>query len=323
MAKPTVLVTRRWPEAVEAKLAETYDVTLNTSDTPLGADQLRDALTRYDAVCPTVTDKIGADILGAGNLKTRILGNYGVGYSHIDEAAARAAGLVVTNTPEVLSDCTADLAMALMLAAARRLGEGEREVRAGKWTGWRPTHMIGQKVTGKTLGIIGFGRIGQKMADRAHFGFGMKILAFDAFPVKPEVLARYGAEQVGSVEDLLPRCDFVSLHCPGGDANRHLINATTLKMMKPTGIVINTARGEVVDDKALVAALTDGEIAAAGLDVFEGEPDINPDLVGCENAVLAPHLGSATLETREAMGWRVLDNLEDFFAGREPRDRVV
>lgn len=323
MAKPTVLVTRRWPATVEAKLAETYDVTFNTDDKPLSADDLRSALTKFDAVCPTVTDKVGPDVLGVANPQTKIIGNYGVGYSHIDEAAAKAAGFVVTNTPDVLSECTADIAMALMLTAARRVGEGEREVRAGQWTGWRPTHMIGHKVSGKTLGIIGFGRIGQKMADRAHFGFGMKILAYDAYPIKPEALAKYGAEQVPSIDELLPKCDFVSLHCPGGDANRHLINADRLKIMKPTSFVINSARGEVVDDKALVAALNSGEIAGAGLDVFEGEPNINPDLIKCENAVLLPHLGSATVETREAMGWRVLDNLADFFAGNEPRDRVI
>ncbi len=323
MVKPSILISRRWPAAVEARLQQDYDVTLNTSDTPMTVAEFQKALQNFDAVLPTVTDKLGADVFDVDNLRCKILGNFGVGFSHIDLEAAKAAGIVVTNTPEVLSDCTADIAMTLLLMAARRAGEGEREVRSDAWTGWRPTHMIGTKVTGKTLGIVGFGRIGQKMARKCHFGFDMKIVAQDFFPVKPEVLAETDAVQVDSIEEVLEQCDFVTLHCPGGDENYHLINATRLKLMKPDSFLINTARGEVVDADALVDALQAGTIMGAGLDVFEGEPKINPRLRECENAVLFPHLGSATKETREAMGFRVMDNLADFFQGKSPRDKVA
>jgi glyoxylate reductase len=223
----------------------------------------------------------------------------------------------------VLSECTADIAMTLLLMVARRAGEGEREVRAGQWTGWRPTHLIGTKVSGKTLGIIGYGRIGQEMARRAHHGFGMDILVYNRSQVAPEVLAQCNATQVASVDDLLPHCDFVSLHCPGGAENRHLINARRLDLMKQDAFLINTARGEVVDDTALTQALMFDMIGGAGLDVFDGEPRINPDLMQCDNVVMLPHLGSATREAREAMGFRVLDNLSDFFQGRTPRDQVI
>ncbi|MCV6547197.1 MAG: D-glycerate dehydrogenase [Cohaesibacter sp.] len=321
--KPSVLITRRWPEAVESRLAECYDVTLNEQDIPLTPEQFRKALATYDAILPTVTDNLGPDALNVPKAKTRILGNYGVGFSHINAEAAKTLGLTVTNTPDVLSDCTADIAMTLLLMCARRAGEGEREIRAGEWTGWRPTHLIGNKVSNKTLGIIGFGRIGQEMARRAHHGFGMKILVQNRSKIATNILAKYDAEQVESIEDLLPQSDFVSLHCPGGAANRHLINAARLNLMKPNGILINTARGEVVDERALAQALSFDTIGGAGLDVFDGEPRINPDLMQCDNLVMLPHLGSATQETREAMGFRVLDNLDDFFAGRPPRDQVI
>jgi glyoxylate reductase len=222
-----------------------------------------------------------------------------------------------------LSECTADLAMMLLLMVARRAGDGERELRAGQWAGWRPTHMIGTRVSGATLGIVGFGRIGQAMAARAHFGFGMKILVQNRSAVAPEVLARYGALQVADLDALLPQCDFVSLHCPGGAANRHLINARRLDLMRPDAYLINTARGEVVDEHALAQALWFKTIGGAGLDVFEREPAISPELMGADNLVMLPHLGSATAATREAMGFRVMDNLVDYFAGRAPRDRVA
>ncbi|MCP9482250.1 D-glycerate dehydrogenase [Shimia sp. CNT1-13L.2] len=323
MIKPSVFVTRRWPAAVEAKLAEDYNVVLNTGDKPLSPAEIRESIKTYDAVLPTVTDTLNAEALDVPKAQARILGNYGVGYSHICESSARTLGLTVTNTPDVLSECTADIAMTLLLMVARRAGEGEREVRAGQWTGWRPTHLIGTKVSGKTLGIIGYGRIGQEMARRAHHGFGMDILVYNRSQVAPEVLAQCNATQVASVDDLLPQCDFVSLHCPGGAANRHLINARRLDLMKQDAFLINTARGEVVDDKALAQALMFDMIGGAGLDVFDGEPRINPDLMQCDNVVMLPHLGSATREAREAMGFRVLDNLSDFFEGRTPRDQVI
>lgn len=323
MSKPKVLVTRRWPQDVEKQLSEKYDVTLNSNDEALSLEQLRDALSEYDAIMPTVTDKLPKEVFDVTDPRTKILANYGVGFSHIDTNAASSLGITVTNTPDVLSECTADIAMTLLLMATRRAGEGERELRANNWTGWRPTHLVGSKTSGKTLGIIGFGRIGQEMARRAHHGFGMKIAVFNRSQVKQEVLDRYNATQVESIDKLLPMCDFVSLHCPGGDENRHLINEARLKLMKSDAFLINTARGEVVDDSALCRALRANTIGGAGLDVFDGEPNINPDLLKCENAVLLPHLGSATRETREAMGFKALDNLNDFFEGRTPRDQVA
>lgn len=323
MVKPSVLVTRRWPAAVEAQLAENYDTVLNTGDKPMSPADIRDALKRYDAVLPTVTDTLNAEALDVDGAQTKIIANYGVGYSHICEPSARELGMTVTNTPDVLSECTADIAMTLLLMVARRAGEGERELRSGNWTGWRPTHLVGTKVSGKTLGIIGFGRIGQQMARRAHHGFGMKIVVQNRSRVAPELLQQCNATQVDSVDELLPQCDFVSLHCPGGAANRNLINARRLNLMKPDAFLINTARGEVIDEWALIQALMFEMIGGAALDVFDGEPRISPDLLQCDNLVMLPHLGSATREAREAMGFRVLDNLDDFFAGRAPRDRVI
>lgn len=323
MVKPSVLVTRRWPAAVEAQLAENYNAVLNTGDKPMSPAEIRDALNRYDAVLPTVTDTLNAEALDVTAAQTKILANYGVGYSHICEPSARELGMTVTNTPDVLSECTADLAMTLLLMVARRAGEGERELRAGNWSGWRPTHLVGTKVSGKTLGIIGFGRIGQEMARRAHHGFGMNVVVQNRSRVSPELLQQCNATQVDSVDELLPQCDFVSLHCPGGAANRHLINSRRLDLMKPGAFLINTARGEVIDEFALIQALMFDVIGGAALDVFDGEPRISPDLLQCDNLVMLPHLGSATREAREAMGFRVLDNLGDFFAGRPPRDRVI
>jgi lactate dehydrogenase-like 2-hydroxyacid dehydrogenase len=231
--------------------------------------------------------------------------------------------VVVTNTPGVLTDATADMAMALLLAAARRLAEGEREVRAGHWSGWRPTHLVGTQVTGATLGIIGFGRIGQAMARRAHFGFGMRVLAQNRSPIDPAAAAACGAEIRQTVEDVLREADFVSLHCPGGEENRHLIDGERLDLMKPGAFLINTARGEVVDEAALADRLEAGRLGGAGLDVFEDEPRINAKLFALDNVVLAPHLGSATGQTRDAMGAKALENLRAFFAGEVPPDRVA
>ena len=318
-----IIVTRKWPEAVEKILTEKYDVVLNESDTPFDANKMREALTSADALLPTVTDKIDASIFEGITPSVKVIANYGVGYSHIDVDACQSHGIVVTNTPDVLSECTADIAVTLMLMAARRAGEGEREVREGRWTSWRPNHLIGHKVSGKTLGIIGFGRIGQEMAKRAHHGFGMKVLAYNRSTPSDAVLQACGASSVISIDELMGQCDFLSLHCPGGDANRHLINEERLKLMQPHAFLINTARGEVVDEAALAQALQSGTIAGAGLDVYEHEPKVHPDLLECENAVLLPHLGSATKETREGMGFKALNNLDAFFAGQPPHDRVV
>ncbi|TWB20367.1 lactate dehydrogenase-like 2-hydroxyacid dehydrogenase [Nitrospirillum amazonense] len=319
---PKILLTRRWPDAVEAHLRQRYDVTVDPGDRPLSAADLTEAMGRYDAICPTVTDRLGAAILAAPNARVRILGNFGAGFEHIDLDAAKAAGIVVTNTPDVLTDATADLAILLMLMASRRAGEGERELRAGRWTGWRPTHLLGQGLAGKRLGLVGFGRIAQATAARAR-AFGLSIAYYSRRRADVGVEAALDATHVDSLEELAATSDVLSLHCPGGPATRHLVNAALLARMKPTAILVNTARGTVVNEADLIVALSSGAIAAAGLDVFEGEPAVNPGLIALPNAVLLPHLGSATLETRTAMGMRVAANLDRFFAGEVPHDRVA
>lgn len=323
MKKPKVLVTRRWPQNVQDRLTELFEPTFNDSDAPLSLDTFKRALANHDALLPTVTDSIGADVFDVSSVQAKIIANYGVGYSHIDVDIARSKGVVVTNTPDVLSECTADIALTLMLMVARRAGEGERELRAGGWTGWRPTHMVGRKVSGKKLGIVGYGRIGRETARRAHFGFGMKVIVQNRSAISDEALREFNATQVSSLDELLAVSDFVSLHCPGGAENRHLIDADRLSTMKSSAYLINTARGEVVDDEALAEALGHGTIAGVGLDVFYGEPNIYPALLDAPNTVLLPHLGSATSETREAMGMRVIDNLVAYFKGQEPPDRVA
>lgn len=322
MKKPKVLVTRRWPEKVEKKLRELYDVTLNVSDNPMSEVDLCEAMSNFDAILPTVTDIMSQKIFKNKDIRTQIIGNYGVGYTNIDIMTAKSLGITVTNTPDVLSDCTADITLTLMLMVARRAGEGEREVRADEWKGWRPTHLVGTKLTGKTLGIIGFGRIGQEVAKRAHHGFGMKILIQNRSRISPKILSQTNAVQINKIDDLLPNVDFLSLHCPGGEGNRDLISSPELKSMKKEAILINTARGEVINDDALIFALKNNIIKAAGLDVFNGEPSLNQGYLECSNAVLLPHLGSATSETREAMGFRVINNLNEFFSGKEPSDKV-
>lgn len=323
MSKPKVIVTRRWPEAVERELLRRFDVELNTSDEAMNFAQLQSALRHADALCPTVTDALSADVLAVEGIKTRLLANFGVGFNHIDVASARKLGLTVTNTPDALTDCTADLAMTLLLMVARRAGEGERLLRAHGWQGWRPTHLLGRKVTGKTLGLVGFGRIARAMARKAHFGFGMRILFHTPTPPPAETSNALGASACASLEEMLAQADFVSLHCPGGASTHHLINAARLEAMRSDAFLINTARGDVVDQQALIEALSTRRIAGAGLDVYAGEPHVPDALLALDNVVLLPHLGSATHETRVAMGMRAIENLEAFFAGREPRDRVV
>ena len=323
MSKPKVIVTRKWPAAVEEKLKEHFDVQLNEDDIPMTTEQLQQALRTADAVCPTVSDSISAELLSAEPMNAKILGNFGVGFNHIDLGAAKQNDLVVTNTPEVLTDCTADTAMTLMLMVARRAGEGERQVRNKQWTGWRPTHMMGTKVTGKTLGLIGMGRIARAMAHKAYHGFGMKIIFSDPYPPPEDVVDSLNAVARDSVDEVLQEADFVSLHCPGGKETYHLINSERLALMKPAAFLINSARGDVIDLSALIKALNGGTIAGAGLDVFEGEPAVPDALLAMENVVLFPHLGSATIETRVEMGMRVIENIKAFFDGDEPRDRVV
>jgi len=321
--RPTVVVTRRLPVPVEEQLAREFHARLNADDHPFTIAELQEALRSADGVVPTVSDRVSADTLSVEPLRARILANFGVGFNHIDVSAALARGLVVTNTPDVLTDDTADEAIMLMLMVARRAGEGERHVRAGAWTGWRPTHMLGTKVSGKTLGLIGMGRIGRAVAKRAHHGFAMRVLFHDPYPPPPDVIAELNAEQKRGVEEVLREADFVSIHSPATPETRHLIDAKRLAQMKPTAFLINTARGDIVDEAALVTALERGQIAGAALDVYEQEPRVTPGLLKLDNVVLLPHLGSATQETRVAMGMRALDNLKAFFAGAAPRDRVM
>ncbi|MGH7538261.1 MAG: 2-hydroxyacid dehydrogenase [Gemmatimonadales bacterium] len=322
-ARPSVVVTRRLPAPVEERLIQEFDARLNPDDHALSAAELQAALRSADALLCTVTDRLTADVLSAEPLRAKILGNFGVGFNHIDTDAAKGRGLVVTNTPDVLTDDTADDAVMLMLMVARRAGEGERHVRSGGWTGWRPTHMLGTKVSGKTLGLVGMGRIAKAVARRAHHGLGMRVIFHDPYPPPPTVVAELGAEPRNSLEEVLREADFISLHCPATPETRHLMNAQRLTLMKPAAFLINTARGDVVDEAALVTALRLGGIAGAALDVYEREPLVSLELLAMENVVLLPHLGSATQETRTAMGFRALENLRAFFAGTLPRDRVV
>jgi lactate dehydrogenase-like 2-hydroxyacid dehydrogenase len=284
---------------------------------------LREALRSADALLCTVTDKLTAEVLSVEPRRAKILANFGVGFNHIDTEAAKARGLAVSNTPDVLTDATADTALTLLLMVARRAGEGERHVRAGQWTGWRPTHMLGTHVTGKTLGLIGMGRIARAVAQRAHHGFGMRVIYHDPFPPAPDVAKALGAEPRNSLEEVLREAHFVSLHCPATPETRHLMNRERLALMRPEAFLINTARGDVVDEAALVEALQARRIAGAGLDVYEKEPQVTPALLALENVVLLPHLGSATQETRVAMGLRAFENLQLFFSGKPLRDRVV
>ncbi len=321
--RPIVVVTRRLPEPVHEALTREFDARLNPHDRPLSADGLRDALQQADAVLTTVTDKVTAEVLSAEPRRARLLANFGVGFNNIDVDAAKARGIAVSNTPDVLTDATADLAVTLLLMVARRTGEGERHLRGGQWTGWRPTHMLGTHVTGKTLGLIGMGRIARAVAQRAHHGFGMRIIFHDPYPPAPEVAKALGAEPRATLEDVLREADFISLHCPATPETRHLMNRDRFALMRPGAFLINTARGDVVEEAALVDALQSGRIAGAGLDVFEKEPQVTQALVSMDNVVLLPHLGSATHETRVAMGMRAVENLTLFLSGKPLRDRVV
>jgi lactate dehydrogenase-like 2-hydroxyacid dehydrogenase len=318
-----VFVVRRLPVAIEAQLRDRYDVDLNATDETYPLERLVAAARDADAIVPTVVDDVPAAVFAAPGRRVRIIANYGVGFDRIDLAAARAQGVVVTNTPGVLTEDTADLTMMLLLAAARRAGEAERQLRAGGWAGWRPTHMLGTRVNGATLGIVGYGRIGAAVARRAYRGFGMRVLFVNPSTPDARAVADAAAERCTSLEQLLPLCDFVSLHAPARQETRRLIDAPRLTLMRPGAILVNTARGDLVDENALANALERGALAAAGLDVFEREPAISDRLRALENVVLLPHIGSATTSSRIAMGVRVLANLDAFFRGAEPPDRVA
>ena len=323
MQRPRVLITRRLPEAVHARLRESYDVTDNPDDAPLDRATLGRALSEFDALVPTITDRFDAALLQAAQLRTRIIANFGAGIEHIDLEAARRANIVVTNTPGALTEATAEIALLLMLMAARRAGEGERLLRAGRWSGWAPTQLLGQDLRGKTLGLIGFGRIARETARRARALLDVRVAYHSRSKASTDDESALGAAYHDSLPSLLAASDIVSLHCPGGAETRHLLNQQTIACMRPTAILINTARGSVVDERSLADALSRRVIAAAGLDVYEGEPAIHPSLLALENVVLLPHLGSATLQTRTAMGLRAADNLDAFFSGNLPPNRVA
>jgi lactate dehydrogenase-like 2-hydroxyacid dehydrogenase len=319
--KLTVLVTRKLPQAVEDRLSRDYQPRFNPEDRLYSTDELIALAQGVDIILPCHTEKFSADVIARLPASVKAIVCFSVGVDYVDLAAAKGRNIIVTNTPDVLTDATAEIAMLLMLGAARRASEGERLIRAGKWKSWSPTFMIGRQVTGKRLGIIGMGRVGQATAERAR-GFDMTILYSNRSRLKPEL--EKGATWFDSVEALLPHCDYLALHCPATPETHHLLNAERIALLPDGAIVVNTARGSVVDDDALVAALRSGKIAAAGLDVFNGEPDnIHPGYRELENTFLLPHIGSATFETRDAMGFRALDNLDAIAAGQEPHDRVA
>ncbi|MBT3359637.1 MAG: D-glycerate dehydrogenase [Rhodospirillales bacterium] len=318
--KPVVLVTRKLPDAVEARLSRDYDAKLNPDDALYTSDELIERAQGVDAILPCHTEKFTADVIARLPDSVRVIANFSVGYDHVDTDAAKQKGLIVTNTPDVLSDATAELTIMLMLGAARRASEGEALVRTRQWKDWSPSFMVGIQMTGKRLGILGFGRVGRVVAQRAR-GFGMEIHYNDVnrLPAKLEEGAIYHE----TPEDLLPHCDFLAIHCVGTPETTGLLNAERLALLPDDAIVTNASRGVVINDDALIAALKSGKVAAAGLDVFNNEPDIHPGYRELPNVFLMPHIGSATRETRDGMGFRALDNLDAVFAGKEPGDRVA
>ncbi len=318
--KAVVLVTRKLPHAVEQRLARDYEARFNVEDNVYSSDELLQLAEGADAVIPCHTERLTAEVIARLPSSVRAICSFSVGFDHIDLAAAKARGIVVTNTPEVLSDATAEIAVLLMLGAARRAYEGEREIRTDTWADWSATYQLGIQVTGKRLGILGMGRVGQIMARRAR-GFDMQIHYFNRRRLSGEL--EQGATYHDSVESLLPHCDFLSIHCPATPETHHLLNERRIALLPDGAVVVNTARGAVVDDEALIAALRSGKLFAAGLDVFNNEPNIDPRYKELENTFLLPHVGSATRETRDAMGFRALDNLDAIVAGGEPRDRLA
>jgi lactate dehydrogenase-like 2-hydroxyacid dehydrogenase len=318
--KPVVLVTRKLPDAVEERLRRDYDPILNPQDTLYSSDEIIERAKGADAILPCHTEQFTAEVIARLPESVRVIANYSVGYDHVDTEAAKARGLIVTNTPEVLSDATAELTMMLMLGAARRASEGERLVRTREWKDWSPSFMVGTQVTGKRLGILGFGRVGRVVAKRAR-AFDMEIHYNDLQHMPPAL--EEGAIYHQTPEELMPHCDFLTLHTVASPETIKLLNADRIALLPDGAIVVNASRGVVVDDDALIAALKSGKLTAAGLDVYNDEPNIHPEYRRLPNVFLMPHIGSATKETRDAMGFRALDNLDAIFAGREPRDRVA
>lgn len=322
MKKPIVIVTRRLPEAVETRMKELFDVRLNLDDRPMSAGELAAAAAAAEVLVPTVTDSIDAAVIAAAGPQLKLIANFGVGTDHIDVVAAHARGIVVTNTPDVLTEDTAEMAMTLILAVPRRLFEGERLVRAGEWDGWGPTKMLGMRVSGKRLGIIGMGRVGQAVAARAK-AFGMSIHYHNRRRLHPSIEDALEATYWDSLDQMLPRMDVISIHCPRTPSTHHLLSRERLALLRPTAYVVNTARGSVIDEDALADALERKAIAGAALDVFQNEPAVNPRFLPFENVALIPHLGAATVEARNMMGQKVLINIKTFVDGHRPPDRVL
>jgi glyoxylate reductase len=324
--KPLVVVTRKLPDSIETRMRELFDARLNLDDTPLTQEQLIEAVRSADILVPTVTDEITEDMLNQPDSRLKLIANFGNGVDNIDVTAAHARGITVTNTPKVLTEDTADMAMALILAVPRRLIEGASILTEGKnWAGWSPTWMLGHRIGGKRLGIIGMGRIGQAVARRAH-AFGLQIHYHNRRPVAPQIAEELGATYWESLDQMLARMDIISVNCPHTPATYHLLSARRLKLVRPEAYVVNTARGEVIDENALARLIENEDIAGAGLDVFEHEPAVSPKLVKLARAgkvVLLPHLGSATLEGRVDMGEKVIINIKTFMDGHRPPDRVL
>ena len=321
-ARPKVIVTRKLPDAIETRMAELFDVQLNLADKPMDQAALENAAKLADVLVPTVTDNINADVIKAGNGKLKLIANFGAGVNHIDISAAKEAGVTITNTPGVLTEDTADLAMSLLLSVPRRIFEGEKILRSGDWTGWAPTFLMGHRIQGKRLGIIGMGRIGQAIAKRAK-AFNIAVHYHKRTRLPEAIEGELEATYWDNLDEMLSRMDFVSVNCPLTEDTHHLLNRDRLKKLQPHAILINTARGEIIDENALADLIEVGRIAGAGLDVFEEEPTINPKLLELDNVVLLPHMGSATIEARVAMGEKVLINVRAFLDGHKSPDRVL
>ena len=317
-----VVVTRRLPESVETRMKELFDVSLREVDTPMRREELVVALQEADVLVPTVTDQIDASLLAQAGENLRLIANYGAGVDHIDVATARQRGILVANTPGTVTDDTADMTIALILAVTRRIPEGLRVMREGQWEGWSPTALLGGRIAGRRVGILGMGRIGQAVARRAR-AFGMQVHYHNRKRLRPEIEEQFEATYWESLDQMAARMDVISINCPHTPSTFHLMNARRLKLMKPDAVIVNTSRGEVIDENALTRMLRAREIAGAGLDVFERGRDINPRLHELPNVVLLPHMGSATVEGRQEMGEKVIVNIKTFADGHRPPDLVV
>jgi glyoxylate reductase len=319
---PVVIVTRKLPDAIETRMMELFDPRLNLSDQPMSREQLVEAVSTAEVLVPTVTDRIDARILSQAGERLRLIASFGTGVDHIDLKSAHQRGITVTNTPGVLTEDTADMTMALILAVPRRLAEGVRLIRSGEWQGWGPTSMLGHRIWGKRLGIVGMGRIGSAVARRAR-GFGLSIHYHNRRRVAEELERELEATYWESLDQMLSRMDIISVNCPHTPATYHLLSARRLKLLQPHAYIVNTSRGEVIDENALTRLLSSGDIGGAGLDVFEHEPAINPKLLELDNVVLLPHMSSATIEGRIDMGEKVIINIKTFADGHSPPDKVI